>query len=111
MKLAAVRRLALSLPEVTEAPHFHFGSWRVAGKIFVTIPPGDELLHVFVPDEVREPALAMYPDFLEKLTWGAKVIGLRVRLPQAAPEVVKRLVRQAWEAKAPRRLVAAAKPR
>lgn len=32
---------------------------------------------------------------------GTKVIDARVQLPKAAPEVVKRLVRQAWEAKAP----------
>jgi hypothetical protein len=104
MKLATVRRFALALPEVTEAPHFHFGSFRVDGKLFVTIPPGDELLHVFVPEDLREPALAMYPGFIEKVLWGGKVVGLRVRLPQADAAVVKRLVRQAWEHRAPKRL-------
>ena len=74
-----------------------------------TVPPGGELLHVFVPDDLREPALAMYPEFLEKLTWGGKVVGLRVHLAAAAPAVVRRLVRQSWEAKAPKRLVAALK--
>jgi hypothetical protein len=101
VKLAPVRRLALSLPEVTEQPHFDYSSFRVRGKIFLTVPPGEQFLHVFVGEEVREPALAMYSEFLEKLTWGKKVLGLRVTLEQASPEVVRRLVRQAWEGKAP----------
>jgi len=37
--LAEARRLALSLPEVTEQPHFDMASFRVRGKIFVTVPP------------------------------------------------------------------------
>ena len=101
MKLAPVRKLALSLPEVTEAPHFDYASFRVRGKIFLTVPPGDEFLHVFVSEALREPALAMYPEFLEKLTWGKRVVGLRVTLGQATPGGVKGLVSQAWEAKAP----------
>ena len=47
MKLAEARRHALSLPEATEAPHFHFTSFRVRGKIFATAPPDGEYLHVF----------------------------------------------------------------
>jgi hypothetical protein len=108
MKLAPVRKLALSLPEATEQPHFDYGSFRVRGKIFLTVPPGDRFLHVFVGEEVREPALEMYPEFLEKLTWGKKVVGLRVTLEQASPAVVKRLVHQAWDAKAPAALRKAA---
>lgn len=36
MKMATVRRFALQLPEITEQPHHHDGSFRVRGKIFVT---------------------------------------------------------------------------
>jgi hypothetical protein len=36
--LAEARRLALALPEVTEQPHFDMASFRVRGKIFVTVP-------------------------------------------------------------------------
>lgn len=112
MKLATVRRHALALPEVIEAPHFDFGSFRLrGGRMIATVPPGGELLHVFVPEEVREPALAMYPEFLEKLTWGAKAIGVRVQLPRADAAVVRRLLQQAWEARAPKKLLAAAKAR
>lgn len=105
MKLAAVRRIALALPEATEQRHHHFGSFRVRGKIFVTMPPGEEYIHVFVPDEVREPALATYPEFVEKLLWGGKVVGVRVTLASADPAVVKQLVERAWAGKAPKALL------
>ena len=48
---ATVRRLALSLPETAEAPHHDMTSFRVAGKIFATMPPEGGRVHVFVGDE------------------------------------------------------------
>ncbi len=48
MKLAEVRRFAVSLPEATEEPHFDLASFRVKGKIFATVPPEEKHLHVFV---------------------------------------------------------------
>jgi hypothetical protein len=104
LKLTAVRALAMSLPGVTEEPHHNFGSFRVRGKIFITMPPDGEHIHVFVPEQEREQALAMYPNFTEKLLWGSKVLGIRVSLPQATPSVVKSLVLHAWRSKAPRAL-------
>ena len=105
MKLSAVRKLALSLPEVTEEPHFHYSSFRVCGKIFVTVPPEGTHVHIFVDDQHRESALALYPEFIEKLFWAGKVRGLRVALTSAKMSIVNSLVRSAWRAKAPRRLI------
>lgn len=95
MKIAAVRKHALSLEAVTEEPHHHYSSFRVRGKIFVTIPPDETSIHVFVGDDDRERALAMHPEFIEKLTWGTKVCGVRVELAAAAAGVVKWLVDRA----------------
>jgi len=106
MKLAAVRKFAMSLPEVAEEPHFHMISFRVSGKIFVTAPPEGTHLHVFVDDALRGPALAAYPGFIEKLLWGGNVRGLRIALAAAKPDVVENLVRAAWEAKAPKSTLA-----
>ena len=94
--LDAIRRVALALPEVTEEPHHHFGSFRVRGKIFATVPPGGELLHIFVSEQDRERALATDPEFLEPLLWGGKVVGLRARLPVALRATVLDLVRKAY---------------
>ncbi|HEY2346736.1 MAG TPA: MmcQ/YjbR family DNA-binding protein [Xanthomonadaceae bacterium] len=107
MKIAQVRRFALSLPEAAEAPHFEYASFRVHGKIFATVPPGEALLHVFVDEETRETALALEPDCLDKLFWGGSVRGLRVALDSAKPRVVEGLLTQAWRYKAPKKLVAA----
>jgi hypothetical protein len=104
MQIAQVRRYAMALPEVTEQPHHQSGSFRVRGKIFVTMPPGDEYIHVFVTEEDRERSLALYPEFVEKLFWGGKVAGLRVRLAGADSKAVDQLISQAWTAKAPKTL-------
>ena len=99
MNLDVVRIAALALPDTTEEPHHNFGSFRVRGKIFVTVPPDNEHIHVFVNEEDRELALAAYPDFTEKLLWGGKVVGVRVALAKAKPAVVKAMLAQAYEHK------------
>ena len=102
MKLGEVRRFALSLPETAEEPHFDYSSFRVRGKIFVTVPPPGEYIHVFVDDTERERGLALAPEWIEKLWWGKKVVGLRVHLPAARSTLVKEFVRNAWTRKAPK---------
>jgi YjbR len=100
MNITSVRNFAMALAEVTEEPHHHFSSFRVAGKIFVTVPPDQAHIHVFVPEEAREQALAMYPEFVEKLLWGGKVVGVRVTLASADAAAVKSMVKAAWHVKA-----------
>ena len=106
MKVAAVRKFAMALAEVTEEPHFHLASFRVRGKIFVTVPPEETHIHVFVDDALRGPALAVHPDFIEPLLWGGNVRGLRIALAGAKPDVVENLVRAAWEGKNKKRTLA-----
>ena len=45
VNLNDARRIAMSLPEVTEEPHFEYTSFRVKGKIFATAPPDGANLH------------------------------------------------------------------
>jgi hypothetical protein len=104
VRVAAVRKHALSLPEVTEQPHFDYTSFRVRDKIFATVPPDEMHVHVFVGEEHRKPFMAMYPQNIAALTWGKKVVGLRVALADAEPAVVKQLVSFAWQNKAPKSL-------
>lgn len=105
MSYDEAEHFALSLPEATQAPHHHYGSFRVRGKIFVTVPPERTHLHVFVPDMQRDEYLELHPGFCERLLWGGKVVGLRVTLATADPDVLRAMVRRAWEAKAPKRLI------
>lgn len=104
MTPAAVRALALALPEATEAPHFQYASFRVRGKIFATMPPAGDALHVFVAEPARERALALHGAFVDKLSWGGKVVGVRVALAKADAKVVRALLALAWEARAPKAL-------
>jgi hypothetical protein len=105
MKIEHVRRIAMSLPSVTEEPHFTYTSFRVGGKIFATAPPEGEHLHVFVEEEQRQLAMALEPESLEILTWGKRVVGLRVALSKAKPALVKKLLEQSWSRKAPKRVL------
>jgi hypothetical protein len=99
MKIDQVRKHAMSLEAVTEAPHHNYSSFRVGGKIFVTVPPDGAHIHAFVPEDEREKVLALYPNFVEKLVWGDKAVGVRVRLVDAAPSVVRQLVNLAYTAR------------
>jgi hypothetical protein len=110
VNLGQVRRFALSLPETSEEPHHELSSFRVAGKIFATIPPNDGHLHVFVDEPQRERVVASEPAAFEKLWWGSKVVGVRVVLVKARSATVNELLYSAWCRKAPKRLVAAFTP-
>ncbi|HEX2583875.1 MAG TPA: MmcQ/YjbR family DNA-binding protein [Steroidobacteraceae bacterium] len=109
MKLGVIRNYALSLPETTEEPHHQFSSYRVRKKIFVTIPPEEDRIHAFVTEHCREQALALYADFVEKLHWGGKVVGIKIILQRANASAVKDLVLEAWKHKAPKALLAGLK--
>ena len=105
MNIDDVRRHALALPGTTEQPHFQRSSLRVAHKNFVSIPPDESSIHVFVPEHWHEIARGLHPQFVEKLFWGQRVAGVRVVLAEAEPDVVMLLVDQARAAKAPKRVL------
>lgn len=107
MTLDDARQFALSLPEVTEEPHFKLSSFRVRGKIFATAPPEETSLRIFVGEDRREMAVSMYPEFCEKLWWGKNVVGISVTLAAADAGEVRELLRAAWELKAPKGLLGA----
>jgi hypothetical protein len=95
----AARALALSFPGASEEPHFHYSSFRVNGKIFATMPPSNELLHVFVPEMDREAAVAAYPGTCQALHWGKRVVGVKIDLGKARDDLVADLLSAAWESK------------
>lgn len=99
MTLAQARKHALSLLGASEEPHFDRTSFRVNGKIFATARPLDPHIHVFVPEEVREPALALHSEYISKHLWGGKVVGVRIMLSGADSKMVKDLGSAAWQLK------------
>lgn len=106
IKAQQVRQIALALPQATEAPHFDFTSFRIGSKIFATMPPGEEFLHVFVDETQRAPLIDLQPEAYQALHWGDKVVGVKVVLARADAATVKELLRQSWLRKAPKRLAA-----
>jgi hypothetical protein len=103
LTLDAVRRFALSLPGTQERPHFELSSFRVGTKIFVSVPPGGDVVHVFVGEHEARAAVSEHPDAVELLWWGTRLSGVRVRLALAPAPVVLELVEQAWRRKSPGR--------
>ncbi len=106
MKAEQARQIALALPQASEAPHFDYTSFRIGSKIFATMPPGEEVLHVFVDEAQRAPLIDLQPDAYQTLHWGAKVVGIKVVLSRADAATVSQLLRQSWLRKAPKRLAA-----
>ena len=99
-----VRGLALGLAEAVEQPHHGFPSFRVAGKVFATLPDEEHLNVMVDPDEVGA-AVAEAPAACEELWWGKRLSGVRVRLAGADAGLVGELLADAWRRKAPRRLL------
>ncbi len=82
-------------------------SFRVGKKIFATMPPEGDRLHVFVePDEVAA-YCAEFPGTVEELRWGDKLSGCRVNLRQATTPLVRELLTEAWRRRAPTKVRAA----
>ena len=73
-------------------------SFRVRGKIFATVPPDDEHLHVFVDETEVHAAVAEDPAAFEPLLWGQRQRGLRIRIAE--------LLEESWRRRAPARLAA-----
>jgi hypothetical protein len=104
--LDAARAFALSLPGSTEEPHFDMSSFRVRGKIFATVPPDDEHLHVFVDEGEVRAAVADDPAAFEPLLWGQRQRGLRIRIATAPNDRIAELLEESWRRRAPARLAA-----
>jgi hypothetical protein len=104
--VAGVRRIALSLPEAAEAPHHDMTSFRVAGKIFATVPPQGDRVHVMVTEEDSKAYCAEFPDAVEELWWGTLLSGCRVILKKADQALLRELLTEAWRRRAPKKLLA-----
>ena len=101
----AFRKLALSLPEAHEAPHFERTSFRVGKKIFATMlaTDGEVMVKVASQDRIRA-LLAAEPDVFFDYggwTWRLGALGVRLRLVDA--KLLRELVTEAWLHVAPKR--------
>jgi hypothetical protein len=98
------RSLALSLPEAVEMDHHGRPSFRVGGKIFATLW-NEGRMNVMLDEGGILTAVETAPDTCEKVWWGKRLAAVGVTLPRADRDLLRELLTDAWEQKAPKRLV------
>jgi predicted DNA-binding protein (MmcQ/YjbR family) len=110
MNQSDIRAIALSLPEAEEHPHFDRPSFRVRGKIFVTLPPvGDDGVHKAVlklPVLVKESLQQNDSNAILSLGNWDKGGWTQLDIGRMDDEKMADLVRLAWKQVAPKTLIA-----
>jgi hypothetical protein len=94
----------MAMPETVEQDHFGNPSFRVHGRIFVTVPDASHV-NVMVDAFDVDSVVRENPESCSELWWGKKLSGVRVSMPDAEPAMVKALIEAAWRRKAPKRLL------
>jgi len=98
------RQLALALPEAVEQDHHGRPSFRVAGKIFATL--WDEThMNVMLDGPGILTAVQSDPTVCSEFWWGKRLGALHVNLNRAEQALLGELLADAWERKAPKRLL------
>lgn len=97
---ARVRALALALLGVVEQDHHGRPSCRVGGRIFATLWDEDHLNAMLDEPGVRTAAQA-HPTACAEFWWGKRLGGLHVDLTVADESLIRELLADAWEQKAP----------
>ena len=98
------RGLALALPEAVEQDHHGRPSFRVAGKIFATLWD-EQHLNVMLDEGGILTAVHRDPETCEEVWWGKRRAAVRVDLGRVDRETLAALLADAWEGKAPARLL------
>lgn len=98
------RSLALSLPEAVEQDYHGRPSFRVGGKVFATLW-SEQRMNVMLDEGGIRTAVESAPDACEEVWWGKRLAAVVVTLARADRDLLCELLTNAWEQKAPRRLV------
>nr|WP_119203908.1 MULTISPECIES: MmcQ/YjbR family DNA-binding protein [unclassified Streptomyces] len=106
MDSADVRRIALSLPETVEKVAWEMPTFRVAGKMFVTIPDDESSFAVRCPKHERKELIAAEPAKFWVPPHEAGSAWVRVRL-NALEDIgeLRDILVDSWKQAAPTRLV------
>lgn len=98
------RELALALPEAREQDHHGRPSFRVNGKIFATLWDAEHM-NVMLDEGGIVQAVQEHPDACEEVWWGKRRAAVRVDLGAVDPETLRGMLEEAWELRAPKRLL------
>ena len=99
-----IRSVALGLPEAVEQDHHGRPSFRVQGRIFATLWDADHM-NVMLDEPGIRTAVQAHAGVCAEVMWGKRLAAVRVNLPAADPELLGDLLADAWEGKAPKRLI------
>ena len=105
VSLEQARTLALSLAEAVEQDHHGRPSFRVANKIFATLRDEGHM-NVMLDEGGIRTAIHDDPEAFEEVWWGKKLTAVRVDLRRVEPATLRDLLEEAWELRAPKRLLA-----
>ncbi|MPY38020.1 MmcQ/YjbR family DNA-binding protein [Streptomyces adustus] len=101
-----VRRIALSLPDTTEKTAWNMPTFRVAGKMFATLPEDETSIAVRCPKEEREELVLAEPGKFWIAGHEAQFAWVRTRLAALEDEEELRdILADSWRQAAPPRLL------
>ncbi|MFK0172006.1 MmcQ/YjbR family DNA-binding protein [Streptomyces sp. NPDC090306] len=100
-----VRRLALALPDTTEKTAWNMPTFRVAGKMFATLPEEETSIAVRCPKEERDELVLAEPDKFWVAHHEAGFAWIRVRLKALEDDgELDDILADSWRQAAPTRL-------
>ncbi|MEU1265010.1 MmcQ/YjbR family DNA-binding protein [Streptomyces cellulosae] len=103
-----VRRIALSLPDTTEKIAWSMPTFRVAGKMFATLPEDETSIAVRCPKEERDELALAEPEKFWIADHEAQFAWVRVRLAALEDEgELRDILADSWRQAAPIRLLEA----
>ena len=105
MRFDDFRRLCLALPEVEERETWGEATFRVKNKIFAMGSPGGGQVSVKASLDDQAGLVEMDAKTFAVSAYTGRFGWVTVRLAGVGNELAERLVRNAWERTAPRRLV------
>ncbi|MCX4834147.1 MmcQ/YjbR family DNA-binding protein [Streptomyces sp. NBC_00006] len=101
-----VRTVALSLPDTTEKVAWSMPTFRVAGKMFATVPEDETSIAVRCPKEERDELVLAEPDKFWIADHEASFAWVRVRLAVLEdPAELRDILADSWRQAAPTRLL------
>lgn len=101
-----VRRVALSLPDTTEKTAWSMPTFRVAGKMFATLPEDETSMAVRCPKEERDELVLAEPEKFWIAGHEAQFAWIRVRLGALEDEhELRDILADSWRQAAPPRLL------
>jgi len=100
------RRLALGLPETTEAEHQGHPDFRVGDKVFASLGPREEWGMLRLTPSQQASAIEVHPRVFEPFNgaWGARG-ATKIALEAATESIIRPPLAAAWRNTAPKQLL------